>query len=134
MNSKLARLLASQVGEQWHKVQLQPSPSVPLGLILGQNYLTTSLMTWLVGLSAPSASLHKIQNQGKWPFKVVVLPFRGSSQCWRKRLTELSLFQQRELQLHKLFVELPQTLVANCLKSILAEEDLGFLADTKLNL
>jgi len=56
----------------------------PRGQYLGQYYSTASLMTWMMGQSAPAGSLWMVQTWEEWlVYQMVGSPFRGTSTGWR---------------------------------------------------
>lgn len=62
---------------------------VPQEQIPGPLLLTSSLVTWMMGLSAPSILM--IQNWKDWLIgQRVALPFRGTVTCWRNGPTWMS--------------------------------------------
>lgn len=60
---KLTELQCSKGCDQQHKVQLVASHYCgPIGMVLGQYCLTSSLITWVMGHGAPSINLQEIED------------------------------------------------------------------------
>lgn len=75
LNCHAQRVVESSTNSSWRLV----TTGVLRGLILGQYYLTSSLITWMMGQNAPLTSLQEMQDWEEWLMTCsVVPPFRGT--------------------------------------------------------
>lgn len=104
----------------------------PASQYLVQSCLISSLQTWMMGQSSPSASLPMTQN---WE-ELLILASSGTSTCCRNWLIKSSMFNKVKCKVLLLEEQLQcqYMLRAVQLESNLAEKHLAVLMDDKLNM